>query len=64
VDFKIVGEISKVETTATGSSIRVLSRLRKNYGKGRWRKMKGLAYIRLANGAYVSPNCIGTKPTE
>jgi hypothetical protein len=28
----------------------VLERLRKLYGKGRWRKMKGIALIRIASG--------------
>jgi hypothetical protein len=33
-----------------GGAIRDLARLRKRYGRGRWRKMKGVATIRLANG--------------
>jgi len=45
--FQILGEITHVETFATGSSIREISRLRKLYGKGRWRKRKGLARVRL-----------------
>ncbi len=47
--FEIVGEIAEVETFATGTSIRELPRLRKVYGKGRWRKRKGLATVRLPN---------------
>jgi len=50
MDFRIVGEVTDVEVIATGSGIRDLSRLRKFYGKGRWRKLKGRAYIRLASG--------------
>ncbi len=49
--FDIVGPISKVETIAAGTSIRVLQSLRKLYGRGRWRKMKGVATVRLRNGA-------------
>jgi hypothetical protein len=49
--FEIVGEIAHVETIAVGQRIRQLERLRKLYGKGRWRKMKGEALIRLASGA-------------
>ena len=50
MSFEILGEISGVETIATGSSIRDLGRLEKRYGRGRWRKMKGVATVRLANG--------------
>jgi hypothetical protein len=39
-----------VETFAIGKSIRELPRLQKIYGKGRWRKRKGLADVRLPNG--------------
>jgi hypothetical protein len=35
---------------ATGSSIRELARLRKFYGRGRWRKRKGIARVRLESG--------------
>ncbi|MBT9149026.1 MAG: hypothetical protein AAGB97_04010 [Dehalococcoidia bacterium] len=48
--FEIISEIIHVETIAVGSSIREITRLRKRYGKGRWRKMKGVATIQLANG--------------
>jgi hypothetical protein len=45
--FEIVGKVTHVETFATGSSIRELQRLRKFYGRGRWRKRKGIARVRL-----------------
>jgi hypothetical protein len=48
--FRIIGEISRVETFATGSSIREVARLRKLYGRGRWRKRKGIARVRLNDG--------------
>jgi hypothetical protein len=48
--FEIIGKIVNIETIAVGNKIRDLPRLRKNYGAGRWRKMKGIATIRLANG--------------
>ena len=51
--FEIIGELSAVETIATGSGIRELARLRKNYGRGRWRKRKGIARVRLASGEIV-----------
>lgn len=50
VRFEVVGEIAEVETIAVGRSIRDLPRLRKVYGSERWRKMKGVATIRLASG--------------
>ena len=51
MDFEIVTELREVETIAAGSAIRELARLRKLYGRGRWRKMKGVATIRLSNGS-------------
>ena len=50
MNFEILGEITVVETIAAGAGIRDIKRLRKNYGKGRWRKMKGVARVRLENG--------------
>lgn len=47
--FEILGEIEDIETFAIGKSIRELRRLRKTYGKGRWRKRKGFANVRLPN---------------
>ena len=51
--FEIIGEISAVETIAVGSGIRELARLRKRYGRGRWRKRKGVARVRLEGGDMV-----------
>ena len=48
--FELVSEISDVETIAVGGKIRELGRLRKQFGPGRWRKMKGFATVRLRNG--------------
>ncbi len=50
--FEILGEISEVETIATGSGIREIARLRKLYGPGRWRKRKGVARIQLPDGTF------------
>ena len=49
--FEIVGEISDVEIIAVGNRIRELSRLRRMYGRGQWRKLKGVALIRLQRAA-------------
>ncbi|MBM4047143.1 MAG: hypothetical protein FJ279_18730 [Planctomycetes bacterium] len=48
--FEIVGDISDVETIAAGTGIRILPLLRKRHGPGRWRKLKGIAHVRLADG--------------
>jgi hypothetical protein len=48
--FEIVGEITNLEAIAVGRGIRGLSRLQKLYGRGRWRKMKGQALIRIREG--------------
>lgn len=51
MDFNVIGEITDVETFATGRAIRELGRLSRRYGRGRWRKRKGQARVRLADGA-------------
>ena len=48
--FEIVGEITQIETIATGKGIRDRQRLRRLYGRGRWRKLKGVALVRLRSG--------------
>ena len=48
--FEIIGDITDIEPIAVGSAIREVARLRKQYSRGRWRKLKGIALIRLANG--------------
>jgi hypothetical protein len=50
MDFEVVGDITDVETFATGTAIRELPRLRRTYGPGRWRKRKGIARVRLPDG--------------
>lgn len=48
--FEIIGTIDNVETIAVGGRIGEVRRLRKQYGPGRWRKLKGIARVRLING--------------
>ena len=48
--FDLIGDITHIETFATGSRIREIARLRKLYGRGRWRKRKGTAQVRLPDG--------------
>lgn len=46
----IFGEITDIEVIAAGAGVRDVARLRRLYGPGRWRKMKGIARVRLHNG--------------
>jgi len=48
--FEILSEIENVETIAVGGRIRDIMRLRRQFGEGRWRKLKGIARVRIANG--------------
>lgn len=48
--FAVLGEITGIESIAVGRRIRDLPRLRKTYGRGRWRKLKGFALVRLEDG--------------
>ena len=48
--FEIIGEIQEIETIAAGGNIRDIMRLKKQFGPGRWRKLKGVARVRLQNG--------------
>jgi hypothetical protein len=40
VGFEIIGPLRDAQTVAIGRSIRELARLRRAYGRGRWRKRK------------------------
>ena len=48
--FEIVSEITHVTRIAVGPSIRDIKRLRRQFGHGRWRKLKGIAIVRLPSG--------------
>jgi hypothetical protein len=45
--FEIIGDIKDIEIIAVGRGIRLLPVLRKRFGSGRWRKLKGIATVRL-----------------
>ena len=47
--FEVVGEIDKIETIASGLGVKIRALLWKQHGRGRWRKRKGIATVRLAN---------------
>lgn len=48
--FKILGKIENIEVISKGRGICDLKRIKKMYGKGNWRKLKGIATIKLRNG--------------
>ncbi|MDX2451702.1 hypothetical protein [Desulfosarcina sp.] len=48
--FEIVEQLSVPETIAVDKSIHEFQRLKKVYGDGRWRKMKGIYIIRFQSG--------------
>jgi hypothetical protein len=50
VKFEILGEIRDIETIATGRGVYIRRYLERTYGKGRWRKRKGIATVRLSDG--------------
>ena len=50
VGFEIVGEVAAIEVIAAGNKLRRRLELRERYGKGRWRKVKGIAKVRLTTG--------------
>ena len=50
IAFDILGEISDIETIAAGRGVYIRRYLERTYGRGRWRKMKGIATVQLADG--------------
>ncbi len=48
--FEILSEIRDVEIIARGQGVYIRRYLERTYGKGRWRKMKGIATVRLTEG--------------
>lgn len=50
MNFEIIGEIEDTEVIAVNHKIRDKKRLEEVYGEGRWRKLKGIATIKLKNG--------------
>lgn len=50
MDFELLSNIREIDIIATGSSLRDRKRLRRQYGQGRWRKLKGIATVRLQDG--------------
>ena len=61
--FEILGEITEIEVIATGHGIGALKFLRRRYGGGQWRKLKGIAKVRKRSAPCGGPRCTGMKPT-
>jgi hypothetical protein len=53
IAVELVGEIRDIEIVAVGRRIRELKRVRRDYGPGRWRKLKGIATVRLMDLSVV-----------
>ena len=49
-DFRLLEKITRIDRIATGRKLREGRRLRKFYGPGRWRKLKGCARVELLDG--------------
>jgi len=50
MEFEILSEITDIETIATGRGVYIRHHLEKVYGKGRWRKKKGVSTVRFEDG--------------
>lgn len=61
--FELIGDIKEIERIAVGSTIRDVARLRKTYGGGRWRKLKGIALCDLRMAASATRSYTGTRRT-
>jgi hypothetical protein len=49
--FELIGKIENVQIIAVGPRVHKLQQLRKKYGRGRWRKLKGIGRVRLPDGS-------------
>jgi len=54
MDFELLSEITDIQVIAAGRRIRDLKRLQRMYGRGRWRKLKGVALVRFNKGGRIS----------
>ena len=60
--FEIIGDIKEIEVIAKGLSVRERGRLVSQFGKGRWRKLKGIATIRVQTGPRSGRRYTGMRP--
>jgi hypothetical protein len=52
-EVRLVGDIYRIEVIAKGASVREQRRLKARFGGGRWRKLKGVANVRLSDGRVI-----------
>ncbi len=71
MQFQILGAITRIQRIAVGASLRDQPRLRRDYGGRRWRKLKGIATVRLEDGTievaelhWYEAHGIGRKETK
>jgi hypothetical protein len=50
IAFEILSEITDIETIAEGRGVYIRGYLERTYGRGRWRKVKGVATVQLPDG--------------
>lgn len=50
MESEILSEIIGIEVIATGRGVHIRRHLNRTYGTGHWRKMKGMATVRLSDG--------------
>ncbi|MBV8897227.1 MAG: hypothetical protein JO051_11995 [Acidobacteriaceae bacterium] len=50
MQFEVLSEFRAVETIASGTGVRDRRRLNREHGRGKWRKVKGVATVRLSDG--------------
>ena len=48
--IELLGSLAEIEIIAVNLSIRQHAELKARYGGQRWRKLKGVGWVRLANG--------------
>ncbi|HKO54713.1 MAG TPA: hypothetical protein VJ276_02475 [Thermoanaerobaculia bacterium] len=51
--FEVISDFRLVETIASGPGVHARRRLIRQYGRGHWRKMKGVATVRLPDGTII-----------
>ncbi len=50
MNFKLSSEITNIQTIAKGKSVDIRHELNRVYGRGDWRKLKGIATVEYENG--------------
>jgi hypothetical protein len=52
MNFELIGKLVEIEVIARGRGIRELDRLERDYGKGSWRKLKGVGNVKSMFGEF------------